>query len=136
MLKVSSISLGYFWIFEGFWNFSANCVSSRHCSEVPHICRIFPNFFIIFVCNPSSVLILSCMSVSSKGREQERRTKKKWIIRVRVLLHKAIVETTSVQLSAASRRVSVVLLRAVQHLVLLTGYHQTEVMDIGTLNTL
>src|SRR5438132_7804063 len=77
MLKVSSISLGYFWIFEGFWNFSANCVSSRHCSEVPHICRIFPNFFIIFVCNPSSVLISSCISVSSMGREQERRTKQK-----------------------------------------------------------
>src|SRR6266540_1991523 len=58
MLKVSSISLGYFWIFEGFWNF-------------------FANFFIIFVYNPSSVLISSCMLVSSMGREQERRTKQK-----------------------------------------------------------
>src|SRR6266540_1540452 len=77
MLKVSSISLGYFWIFEGFWNFSANCVSFGHCSEVPHICKIFPNFFIIFVCNPSSILISSCISVSSMGREQERRTKQK-----------------------------------------------------------
>src|SRR6266498_5514264 len=91
MLKVSSISLGYFWIFEGFWNFSANCESSgtfsgssghcpevlEKCPEVPHICRIFPNFFIIFVYNPSSVLISSCMSVSSMGREQERRTKQK-----------------------------------------------------------
>src|SRR6266540_5542778 len=91
MLKVSSISLGYFWIFEGFWNFSANCGSSEtfsessgHCPEVPekcpkvpHICRIFPNFFIIFVCNPSSILISSYVSVSSMGREQERRTKQK-----------------------------------------------------------
>src|SRR6266542_2450636 len=98
MLQVLSNSVGYFRIFEGFWNFSANCGSSgtfsgssglcpevqEKCPEVPHICRIFPNFFIIFVGNPSYVLILSCMSVSSKGREQERRTKKKWIIRARV----------------------------------------------------
>jgi len=58
MLQVSSNFVGYFRIYEGFWNFSAICGSSGifsgssgHCPEVPEKCPevpqnagFFPNF--------------------------------------------------------------------------------------------